>query len=318
MKFPNFFVVGAGKCGTTTLYHFLNQHPDVYMSPIKEPNHFCTDFKPEEFSEENKAIERSKNINIEKYVNGPMDVSRFGYFVTNPVHYKLLFKNVKNEKAIGEISNAYLFSEVAAQNIKNEVPDAKIIIILRNPVERLISHYKANIRDGRAILPFMEEINNDYNKPRKGWKISAGYYEQGLYYNQVERYIRTFGKDKVKIFWFEELIKDPAKVAHDLFSFLDVDPNVKIDTEEKQNVSWEPKSKKLVYFLSKSGIKRPLLRLFPASMRKNVKGVFFNKNNSIVVSAEEKNKVLEFYKEDILKLQSIVDKDLSQWLIPKS
>src|SRR5205085_12040837 len=101
MKEPNFFVVGAAKCGTTTLYHILFQHPEIYMSPIKEPNYFCTDIKPEEFSEEFKLSEKRKNFDLDAFLQGPMTERRFGSYVRKPEDYKMLFKNVKNEKAIG-------------------------------------------------------------------------------------------------------------------------------------------------------------------------------------------------------------------------
>lgn len=314
MKFPNFFVVGAGKCGTTTLYHILFQHPEIFMSPIKEPNHFCTDIKEEEFSEQFKLIEKRKNINLDEYLNGPMTERKFGYFVPKSEDYKKLFKNVKNEKAIGEISNSYLFSKVAAQNIKDAVPDAKIIIILRNPIDRMVSHYKANIRDGKALKPFYEEVTDDYNKNPKGWCISHSYFEVGQYADQVDRYLKVFGKENVKVLWFEDWKKNSSNMAREIFTFLGVDPNIQIDPEERQHTTTEPRSKKLVYLLSQSGIKKPALRLFPQSWREPIKSIFFNNKASFAITPDERKKLQDFFRADIEKLQSLLNVDLSKWL----
>ena len=138
---PDFFIAGAAKSGTTSMYHFLDSHPEIYMSPVKEPNHFCIDIKPSEFSAEFILHEKQKNLDIEKYVAGEMKQKHWGYFVQNRRDYKMLFKNRTIEKAAGEVSNSYLYSASAAEQIKIEVPGAKIIIILRNPAERAYSHY---------------------------------------------------------------------------------------------------------------------------------------------------------------------------------
>ena len=314
MKDPNFFVVGAGKCGTTTLYHILFQHPEIFMSPIKEPNYYATDIKPEEFSEQFVTLQKRKNLDLNAYLDGPMTERVFLYYVTKEEDYKKLFKNVKNEKAIGEISNSYLFSKVAAQNLKNAIPDAKIIIILRNPVERMTSHYKANLRDGKTIRPFYEEVTYDYSKSRKGWGITHGYFEMGQYADQVERFLQIFDRDKIKVLWFEDLKKDSSRVAKEIFSFLGVSTDVKIDPEERQHLSTEPRNKKLVYFLSQKGLKKPALRMFPKSWHEPIKNIFFSKNNSFFLEPEDKKKLQAFYHDDILKLQKLLNVDLSRWL----
>ena len=178
---PNFLVIGAAKCGTTSLYHYLRQHPDVYMSPIKEPNHFSTDIQPSDFSSEYKLYEKSKNLDIEKFVNGDMKEDQWGAYVHNKEQYLKLFRFAGNKKAIGEISNSYLYSNVAATQIRNEYPDMKIVAILRQPAERAYSHYMANLRDGRTVLPFRQEVEKDDAKIKHGWGISHLYYELGRY-----------------------------------------------------------------------------------------------------------------------------------------
>ena len=96
---PNFLVIGAAKCGTTSLYHYLKQHPDVYMSPIKEPNYFCTDIRPVNFSHEYKVHEDEKNLNVHKYVRGDMSELHWEAYVDNETDYKLLFKFAEGKNA---------------------------------------------------------------------------------------------------------------------------------------------------------------------------------------------------------------------------
>ncbi|MFI5218018.1 MAG: sulfotransferase domain-containing protein [Bacteroidia bacterium] len=312
-KFPNFFVVGAAKCGTTALYHFLSRHPEVYMSPIKEPNHFCTDIKPEEFTREYQLHEARKNLDLNKYLAGPMTEKHFDYFVIKLGQYELLFKNVTSEKAIGEISNSYLFSKVAAINIKNKVPEAKIVIILRNPVDRIFSHYLANLRDGKTFRPFMEEIQLDFNKSNKGWWKSHCYFEMGLYFEQVKRYVDIFGTEQVKVLWYEDLKNDFTSLVENLFSFLDVSSNLRLTSDEKYNVSMEPRNKRFIYYISKLGIKKPLFNLIPASYKTRIKNSFFKKQFSFEMNADERQYLSSFYEKDVQNLGRLLQKDLSHW-----
>ena len=111
---PNFFIVGAPRSGTTFLYHYLNQISGIFMCPVKEPNYFAASINPKR-----KLIKpiRSK----EKYLK--------------------LFENVENETAIGEASPTYLWDPQAPKLIHEKIPNAKFIFILRNPIERAFSHY---------------------------------------------------------------------------------------------------------------------------------------------------------------------------------
>src|SRR5688572_14646371 len=108
MPAPNFLVVGAAKCGSTSLYHYLKQHPEAYMSPLKEPNHFSTDIDPEKFSPEYKLHEKQKNLDVKKYVNSDLLTEEWEAYVHDREDYLKLFRFATGKKAIGEISNAYL------------------------------------------------------------------------------------------------------------------------------------------------------------------------------------------------------------------
>src|SRR3954462_6473419 len=124
-KLPNFFVVGAAKSGTTSLYEYLKLHPEVYMAPIKETHHFSTDIDNTKFRAN---YARSLNKDLSKFLESDMEEGIFHAFVKDWDEYSQLFKRVNGEKAIGEVTNSYLYSHEAAQNIFKKFPQAKIVI----------------------------------------------------------------------------------------------------------------------------------------------------------------------------------------------
>jgi len=311
---PNFLVAGAAKCGTTSLYHYLLQHPDVYMSPIKEPNHFSSDIQPDSFSPEYKIYEKSKNLNIEKYVNGDMQEEQWGAYVLNREHYLKLFKFAKGKKCIGEISNSYMYSKYAAENIKKDFPAMKIVMILRQPAERAYSHYLANLRDGRTTLSFREEVEQDDAKEQHGWSISHLYYELGIYSEQIKKFQNLFPAHQLKIFLFDDLKKDNVALARELFNFLGIDPDVKINYNEKFNEARIPKNAGFVKLITQLGIKRKLFRLIPKALQKSTKEAFFKSGSVPKMSLEDRQWMTARYKNSILELEVILQRDLNNWM----
>ncbi len=311
---PNFVVAGAAKCGTTSLYHYLKQHRDVYMSPIKETNHFSQDIRPENFSDEYKIYERSKNLDIEKFVNSDMTADQWGGYILNRDHYLKLYRFANNKKAIGEISNSYLYSKVAAENIHRDFPDMKIILILRQPADRAYSHYLANLRDGRTTLSFRDEVLHDDAKVRKGWSISHLYFELGLYADHVQKYFDLFPKHQVRVFLFDDLKKDNKLLTHDLFEFLELENITSINFQEKFNEAKIPKNPGLIKLITQTGIKRKIFRSLPKSWRSNVKNFFFRTGKVPTMTQEDRQWMTERYLEDIKKLEKIIQRDLSNWM----
>jgi hypothetical protein len=165
------FIIGAAKAGTTTLQSMLNKHPEIYFSPIKEPNHFCTDIKIENFTKEYK---RNTFLDTDKYFSEkelkPLQLS----FVKRREQYLQLFKDAEQEhKILAEASTSYMFSEIAAHEIYKFNEEAKILVILRNPAERAFSHYLMGLRYGYTTKNFREEIENDQaQKKRAGEFLS--------------------------------------------------------------------------------------------------------------------------------------------------
>ena len=314
VPFPTFLVVGAAKCGSTSLYHYLRQHPEVYMSPLKEPNHFSTDIDPANFSEEYKLHEKSKNLDLQKYLNSNLSTEEWEAYIHDRKDYLKLFRFAKGRKAIGEISNSYLFSKTAAENIHREFPDMKIVMILRQPAERAYSHYLANLRDGKTVLHFREEVEKDDAKPLHGWGISHGYYEFGLYYEQVKRYLEIFPPAQIKIIFSEQLKSDNREVMTDLFRFIGVETVVAINYKEKFNEARVPRNAHLIKFLTDTGLKRKIFRTLPEKIQGRVKASFFSKDPVPVMSTEDRGWMNSRYRADIVKLSQLLQKNLDHWL----
>ena len=309
-KIPNFFVVGAPKCGTTSLYHYFYQHPEIYLSPIKEPVYFAKDIV-----EWNKKCRFSNPFfKIERYLKKKkFSFVHIGY-ITKVGYYLELFREVKDEKAIGEMAVLNLFSKVAAKEIYSFNPEARIIIILRNPIDRAFSHFLANLRDGKnSNKKFLETVIKDFE--RKDSECKYYFLEMGFYYAQVKRYLDIFPEGKVMIVLFNDFKKDTCRVLKELFEFLGVNPEVNIDVKIKKNESFPPKY--------------PKLNKMAKDVRRGVRGLFYKKTpfflkkiyNSLIMEREkpllkpaERRYLLPFFKEDILKTQGLIGKDLSHWL----
>ena len=118
---PNFFIVGAPKAGATSLYHYLGQHPQIYLSPVKEPCYFASEVRPEHFSQEFASTAERGGRQLRTYLDGPMTGGDPGGIVANWEDYLRLFKNADGETAVGEASVCYLWSPTAASNIRSRI-----------------------------------------------------------------------------------------------------------------------------------------------------------------------------------------------------
>jgi hypothetical protein len=314
-RMPNFLVIGAAKCGTTSLYHYLKQHPEVYMSPIKEPNHFSTDIRPESFSPDYKLHEAQKNLDVYSYVRGPMTEPQWGAYVHSETDYSLLFRLAGDKKRLGEISNSYLYSAEAAFNIHQKLKGVRLIAILRNPVDRAYSHYQANIRDGRALLPFRQELEADLSKPSQGWGKSHLYIGLGMYSEQIRRYKKYFGPDQLMILFFDDLKTDTMSVIKKVYRFLDIPDNPHVRHEDRHNEARVPKNIRLIHFLTQTGLKRKIYRMAPKKIQAPLKSLFFRKEPPEKMSKEDRVWLTGIFRNEILELSKETGRDLSHWLI---
>ena len=204
MSMPNFLIIGAEKSGTTSLYHYLRQHPDIFMCRPKELYFF--------------AYEGERPDH-----RGPGDLTFDRNIVTRLEDYLAHFDSVANEKAIGEACPQYLYVPKAAERIRHHLPDARLVVVLRSPAERAHSIYMHAKREGRETTAnFAEALEQEDARLRAGWESSWGYRRNGFYCEQVARYDRLFDRSRLRIYLFEDLRDDPVLLVQDICRFLGV------------------------------------------------------------------------------------------------
>jgi hypothetical protein len=204
MQLPNFLVIGATKGGTTSLHHYLGQHPEIFVLPQKETNFFAQD----------------------------SSLCLIDQTVTSKEEYAALFADAGDAKAIGETSPAYLAVPDTPELIAKMIPDIKLITILRNPIERAHSHFLMRKRQGKETRETLEEcLQIDDLDPMRSYK------SRGFYGEQLERYRKQFPMEQIHVFLYEDFLEDPLQVCKECSQFLDVDDTFTPDMSEKHNVN---------------------------------------------------------------------------------
>ena len=275
-NWPTFFIVGAPRSGTTSLYNYLKTIPEIFMSPVKEPGYFI----PNDF----------RGFTEKKYLD--------------------LFKNIKNEIVIGEASAGYLANREASLKIKKQIPDAKIIITLRDPVERTFSDYLNNLRTGNVKRTFEQDFENFLrnNKEQSHLKKSI---PVSMFFEQVKNYLNIFGKENVKVLIFEETIKDTKKAIEDVLEFLGVQTQIPENFEKQYNAYSEPLGSFGTNIAKNKTISTIVKKIFPNKNRENILHTILNKKGKKPKMSEEiKIKLQNLFLEDVKKLEKLLERPL--------
>jgi len=295
-KKPNFIIIGAMKAATTSLYTYLKQHPDVFMTTIKEPMFFNNFKKKNDF----KVLGRKTKK------------------ITTFEEYYPLFDAVKNEKAIGEASPSYISNTDCPSLIQQHLPDTKIIAILRQPVARAYSNFlHARRADREPIADFETAFNKETERKAENWSPLYHYKGKGYYFEQLERYFTLFPRENIKVLLFEDLVKNPIKTTQEIFKFLNIDKSFIPETSKKANVSGTPKGifgwiiMKLRYYNLIPNIQ--FSNYLPDSIILLIFNSAYKKAKPLVPEIKKRLTHI-YYKEDILKLEKLIEKDLHHWL----
>lgn len=303
MHLPNFFIIGAPKAGTTALYHTLKQHPEIYMSSVKEPRYFAFQGVP------------------------PISPGPAGAFfrrtaVWQPRAYALLFAQVTNQCAIGDASPIYLRSALAARRIKQDLPHSRIIAILRQPAERAHSHYTYMCQQGvEPARTFEQALAHEETRLKEGWFSGLYHKTNGYYHAQLSVYYDLFPREQIKVYLYEDWKNTPQVMLRDLFRFLEVDESFAPEIRWS-NVTLLPKSRRLHNLATHPARVEQLTPFLPARARRAVVSALrridnqFNLAPPPPIDPEIRARLTADYREDILKLQDLIGRDLSQWLQP--
>lgn len=301
MNLPNFFIVGAAKAGTTSVYAYLAQHPEIFLSPLKEPKYLSLPA--------NKLPHR-----------GPGDAKVDNSIIKTLDDYLNLFKNASIEKVVGEASADYLyFYKTVIPRTKKTNPESKILIMLRNPIERAFSAYRHMLKDKRETLSFEKALITEEQRKKDNYEFIWFYKDVGLYHEQVKAYLNSFGANKVKVCLYDDFIKNEGNVIKDILRFLDVNENFPTDTSLKHNVSQITRSESFDEFLNTYD--HPVKKLFrpvflnTIGKERTEKIVnYFKYKNLLRMKPKTRKHLIQFYRNDILKLQDLIERDLSDWM----
>lgn len=283
------------------------------MCPIKEPHYFAfpdismNDFRPV-------LRKRIEKFDLTAYLAQQEKEPVHRMYVDHKEDYLKLFSEAPSGVRLAEASPSYLWAKGAAERIYNEKPDARIIIMLRNPVERAVSQYFIERKMGMTKRNAVEDIRHDLNYPVRKWGASPLYVELGLYSKQVQRYLQIFGKGKVFIGLLEDLEKNQDVFFIKLFQFLNLEP-INVSTEaEGRNKGEIPRMDWMNYIRHVPAIKSLHRAIFKGSFKKKLKPWFFKKAEVSDMTAIKKI-MLPIFEPDIKELEKMTGFDLSAWKI---
>lgn len=301
---PNFFIVGAAKAGTTSLHEYLRQHPDVFMPggdlSRKEPSHFCDPIPPWQ--------EAYRDFNT----------------------YRALFAEARDEKAVGEASAGYLISPGAEARIHARYPHARIVIVLRNPAERVYSMYTYMCQFGLEPSPSFERALAEEDEraaiaaqARENWfpVHAILYFRYALVAHYIERFLRRFPREQVHFVLFDDLKARPQETTSAVFEFLGVDPTF-TPSFKIHNRTWVPFSIRFQHFLAMQCRVHPML-----PQRTPVRYVdrrvlpFLSTVNALLgtlrtrrMNPATRKALLNRYRDDIRRTEELIGRSLAGWL----
>ena len=274
------------KAGTTALYHYLGEHPEVFMSPAKEPAYFVPGFRVETWEE-----------------------------------YIALFAGAGDAKAIGEATPRYFHTPESPAWINETLPGVRIVVVLRQPVDRALSHYLMLTNNRAALQPepfasFFRRHLSDVAHWKEG-EVGARGLAISFYAEPLERWFDTFGRDRVAVYLHEDLREEPDRVMAELYGFIGVDPSFRPDLAKRYNVGQGmPKSgvmQRLIY--RDTLLKRLARRLVPAALRRRgiSTALQLNRGGKPALTPDERREFTAVYRDDIERVERLIGRDLSAW-----
>jgi hypothetical protein len=289
---PDFFVIGAYRSGTTSLYRYLDQHPEVFVPPIKEPNFFAVDGNPAA-----SAMLRRQSIGDRSEYDG-------------------LFRGAQPGQRRGDVSPEYLANPHAPGRIASEFGTAPFVAILRNPIDRAWSDYLLHRRDGNEPLESFQAALADQERRQRGADDPAGHYiDTGMYAQQLRRWFDHVDRARVLVLLHDDVIADRQAAMARIFAHIGVDPTFVVAEEDAVNASGVPTNPLVAFALKQRAVLRPLVskrlteKVRPAWER------FLSRNLTKPALTRDDRRVLaEIYRDEITDLGELLDRDVAHWL----
>lgn len=300
VSIPNFLIIGAQKCGTTALYDTLCQHPEIFMSPVKEPFYFVLNGAPPPFTAPSAEYNARLRYTDESYL--------------------ALFAGAGKARAVGEASALYLSSyqpERTAANIYAFNPQMRLIALIRHPADRAWSafqYYRA--RGFEPLKRFADALAAEATR-RNGCDLpDLRYFANGCYYANLKSYFDRFPRRQMRVYLYEDWNQQPQVVLRDIFSFLGVEDRVLIQPQ-RLNVTISYRHLGLQRFLDEPNAARRVFEMIlRGRLRARVYGRLraYNRRPLPTLDARLRRALMDRYRSDIEQLQSLINRDLTHWL----
>jgi len=295
-RLPDFFIIGAQKCGTTSLYHWLNQHSDVFMPKLKEPHYFST-------------IDTTSSSKFAKTLN----------IIKSHPDYQCLFKNAGTDKIIGEASPSYLWDASSAEKTNHLLPRAKIVVSLRDPVERAYSEYLMLIGAGLENRDFLSAIKFELSNPNPKWGADPMYISLGKYGTQLQHYYNSFHREQIFCITLDKLANEPQMTMKNIGYFLEINNTFWNSFEYSKNVKAQGglARNQLTKILIGSPVFRSLGRIMvPKSMRQYVtQTIMTTKGKKASIGLIEKEVLWDIFEPEIIATERLIGRKLpALWL----
>ncbi len=305
MNLPKFLFVGTAKAGTTSIYHYLRRHPQVEI-PMKETFYFM------------------REILKDNHLPYPKQRPKSDLILTEQA-YRNLYRDISSDKIIGEIGTGYLYYHEESIPLIQETlgSDVKIAIILRNPIDRSYSSYMHFVKDLFEDLSFEDSLNEEPARIQENRDFMWHHKSLGLYADQVQAYQDAF--KNVKVWLYDDLRSESESTLHSMAEFIGIDPFDFQSSIKVYNPSGAPKNERLQKLIThENPVKaflRPVFRaLFSQEKRERIRKGVKSRNLKKTEGPDRTiyHQLQEYYREDIMRLSRLIDRDLDHWLRPRA
>jgi len=302
---PDFIIAGAAKSGTTALHYMLDQHPDIFMSGIKETNYFIQGFEPFEHWRSHSGIQ---------LVEGQHETD----IIDSKEKYIALFSSSLPGQITGESSPAYLMNASVPARIKSHNADTKIILILRNPSDVSYANFVHQVRDNMESIKVTEvkHIIRDEHYNKVDLHPFGFHLKLPEYSLQIPEYLKKINKKNIRIIVYEEFLKDKNKALSDLFLFLGVSQHIDINVDRRVNVSGLPKSKFIQNIIQGNRAWKKIVNLvIPKKPRRRIRLILesMNTGKKPVLDQSVRNQLDQYFLKDVEYLEEILERKIPVW-----
>ncbi|HZR83433.1 MAG TPA: sulfotransferase [Candidatus Binatia bacterium] len=290
-RLPDFAVIGAARCGTTSLYAHLREHPQIFMSPEKETDYFSLgDLPPDE-----------------------VPAAASPYRARNRAEYEALFRGAGGARAVGEASPTYLFYPRSAARMRELVPDARVICILRDPIERAYSHFGLARKMGFEVIPdFEAALAAEDERWLRDRSMRFTYARASFYSGGLREFWVRFPRERILVILFHEFAADPAGTMRKLYGFLGVDDRFEPDVGVRHNRSLVPRTSVVREAFSRPRrFRRLLQRNLPPRLVTRIGDLIMRPPPGLAPSIRER--LLPRFDDDVRRLEALLERDLSAW-----